>query len=246
MTSLRSEAFVLSRTPLTESSWIVSLLTREKGKVRAVAKGARRPKSPFRGALEPLNRVRIEVALREGRDLGTVISADLEESAFDLFGSWPSARVLLATVEVLDRGLADHSAEEETFRLVAAVLDGLRAGAPPGLAWVYFAAWFLRLHGVLGRPSHCAACGESRRVSRFDAGAGGWLCVACEANRPEQGIEVSDGARVLLERAFGSALRDFGGEPAPPEALKTLKSVVYLALVAYLGRPLASGDQVIG
>lgn len=246
MTSLRSEAFVLSRTPLTESSWIVSLLTRERGKVRAVAKGARRTKSPFRGALEPLNRVRIEVSLREGRDLGTVISADLEESAFDLFGAWPRARVLLAAVEVLDRGLADHSAEEETFRLVGAMLNGLRAGVSPDLAWVYFAAWFLKLHGVLGRPSHCAACGENRRVDRFDAGAGGWLCAACKGKRPEQGIEVPELARLLLERVFGAALPDLAGAPVPPDALKTLKSVVYLALVAYLGRPLASGDQVIG
>lgn len=241
MTSLRSEAFVLWRTPLTESSWIVSLLTREEGKVRVVAKGARRTRSPFRGGLEPLNRVRLEVSLREGRDLGTLISADLEESAFDLFGVWPSAKILLATVEVLDRGLADHSAEEETFRLVGSLLRGLRAGAPPDLAWVYFAAWFLRLHGVLGRPSHCAACGENRSVDHFDVGAGGWLCKACKGKRPEQGIEVPDRARALLERVFSAALTDLAGEPVLPDALKTLKSMVYLALVAYLGRPLASG-----
>jgi DNA repair protein RecO (recombination protein O) len=244
MTTIRSEAFVLSRTPLTESSWIVSLLTRQEGKVRAVAKGARRSKSPYRGALEPLNRVRLEVGLREGRDLGTLTSADLEESAFDLFSSWPASGILLAVVEVLERGLADHSAEEETFRLVGTVLDGLRAGVSPDLAWVYFAAWFLRLHGMLGRPSHCAGCGTNQVLDHFDVGAGGWLCAACKGKRPDQGLQVPAEARAALGRVFGAALPELAREPILSDALKPLKSMLYLALIAYLGRPLASGDQV--
>jgi DNA repair protein RecO (recombination protein O) len=246
MTTLRSEAFVLSRTPLTESSWIVSLLTRQEGKVRAVARGARRTKSPFRGALEPLNRVWLDVGLREGRDLGTLTSADLEESAFDLFSCWPAAGILLAVVEVLDRGLADHSAEEETFRLVDSVLKGLRAGASPDLAWIYFAAWFLRLHGVLGRPNRCAGCGASHALDHFDVGAGGWLCASCKGRRPEQGLQVPAEARAVLGRVFAAALPDLVADQLCPNALKTLKSMLYLTLIAYLGRPLASGGQVIG
>jgi|WetSurMetagenome_2_1015567.scaffolds.fasta_scaffold11215_5 DNA repair protein RecO (recombination protein O) len=245
MTSLRSEAFVLSRFPLTESSWVVCLLTREEGKVRAVAKGARRTKSSFRGALEPLNRIRTEVGFREGRELGNLVSADLEESALDLFGAWPAAGVLMAVVEVLERGLADHAVEEETFRLVDTVLKGLRAGAPPELAWIYFSAWFLRLHGVLGRPDRCTLCGERKRVAHFDAGAGGWVCGACLAGRPQQGVEVSPAALETLDAIFRTALPDLAAAPLEPQSAKTLKSMVYLALVAYLGRPLASEDGVI-
>jgi DNA repair protein RecO (recombination protein O) len=245
MTSLRSEAFVLSRFPLTESSWVVCLLTRQEGKVRAVAKGARRTKSAFRGALEPLNRVRVEVTLREGRELGNLVAADLEESALDLFGAWPAAGVLMAVVEVLERGLADHAVEEDTFRLVDTVLKGLRAGARPDLAWVYFAAWFLRLHGVLGRPDRCTRCGESRPVAHFDAGAGGWVCRTCLSGRPEQGVEISPAALEALDGIFRTALPDLASKPLEARASKTLKSMVYLALVAYLGRPLASEDGVI-
>ncbi len=245
MTSLRSEAFVLSRFPLTESSWVVCLLTRQEGKVRAVAKGARRAKSPFRGALEPLNLIRADVSLREGRELGNLVAADLEESALDLFGGWPAAGVLLAVVEVLERGLADHAVEEETFRLVDTVLKGLRAGASPELAWIYFGSWFLRLHGVLGRPDRCALCGERKRVAHFDAGAGGWVCGPCLSGRPQQGLEVSRPALEALEGIFGAALPELAAAALDPEAAKTLKSMVYLALVAYLGRPLASEDGVI-
>ncbi len=246
MTSLRSDAFVLSRSALTESSWIVCLLTRREGKVRAVAKGARRTKSSFRGALEPLNRVRVDLSLREGRDLGTLMSADLEESALDLFGRWPAAGILLAVVEVLDRGLAEHSTEEETYRLVGAVLDAMRSGVSPALAWVYFASWFLRLHGVLGRPGRCAHCGAAKETGHFDAGAGGWICRECARSRLEQGIDVSSATREALGGVFRLSLPGLAARSPSPEALKGLKAVVYLALVSYLGRPLASGDHVSG
>jgi recombinational DNA repair protein (RecF pathway) len=149
---LDSEAYVLLRHPLTESSWIVSLFTREAGHVRAVAKAARRVKSPFRGALEPMSLVQVRVRQREGHELGQLSSAALLESALDLHGRWPEAGVLMGISETLERGLPEHSAEEETYRLVAAVLAGLRAGVTPLCAWAYFVAWFLRLHGVMPRP----------------------------------------------------------------------------------------------
>ena len=241
MPHIRTRAYILSRTPLTESSWIVCLLTRQEGKLRAVAKGARRTKSPFRGAIEPMNLVEVEVSLREGRELCGFLSADLEEGAMDLFGTWPAAGTLLAVAEVLERGLAEHSAEEETFRLVGAVLKGLRAGVPADLAWVYFAAWFLRLHGILGRPDRCGACGESRQVAHFDAGAGGWVCAACKRSRPDQGVSVSEKSRAALEQIFRSPIAGLAPPVVPSDALKDLKSMVYLALVGYLGKPLSCG-----
>jgi recombinational DNA repair protein (RecF pathway) len=203
---LDSDAYVLVRHPLTESSWIVSLFTREAGLVRAVAKAARRVKSPFRGALEPLSLVRVQLRQREGRDLATVVSASLIESALDLHGHWPQAAVLMAVGETLERGLPEHSTEEETYRLVGAVLAGLRAGAAPRCAWVYFMAWFLRLHGVPCAP-------EGRGLPRAAAAA--------------------------LQSIYRLPLRDLAPEPPAPDALEGLKSVVYLALSAYLGRSLA-------
>ena len=241
MPHIRTQAYILSRTPLTESSWIVCLLTRQEGKLRAVAKGARRTKSPFRGAMEPMNLVEVEVSLREGRELCSLLSADLEEGAMDLFGTWPAAGTLLAVAEVLERGLAEHSAEEETFRLVGAVLKGLREGAAADLAWVYFAAWFLRLHGMLGRPDRCGVCGESKPVAHFDAGAGGWVCAGCMRGRPEQGVSVSEKSRAALEQIFRAPLAGLVAPTVSSDALKDLKTMVYLALVGYLGKPLSCG-----
>lgn len=243
MEILTSEAFVLARHPLTESSWIVTLFTRETGSVRAVAKGARRLKSPMLGALEPLNRVRVEVLRKEHAGLGQLRSADLEEGALDLYGSWPCAAVLMAAAETLHRGLPEHSPEEETYRLTAALLKGLREGVPPALAWLYFAAWFLRLHGVLSPPDACVSCGAPPGAPlHYDAGAGGWLCPACRRARPPQGVEVDGGASSLLREI----LRRPVGQVPPGSAAdrSALRSVVYLGLAAFLGRPLASWEPL--
>lgn len=237
---LKSEAFVLVRYPLTESSWIVSLFTREEGRVRAVAKGARRTKSPFRGALEPMNRVRVEVTSREGSDLGSLVGADLEEGALDLFSRWPAASVLLAMVEVLERGLAEHHREEETFRLTGALLAGLRAGVDASAAWAYFLVWFLKLHGVMPKPDQCVGCGGPPRPLHFDAGAGGWLCPSCRAGRPPQGVEFPRGAEEVLQSIFASNPEHFAQASPEPEALGRVRELAYLALCAYLGRPLAA------
>ncbi len=145
---LASEGVVLSRWPFRESSLVVGLFLRREGYLRAVARGARRPRSPFRGSLEPFALVEAEVLLKEGADLGTLARCELLDGSVDLFSSWPRAQVLEGIREVLERGLPPLSREEETFRLVRALRQALREGMDPAAGWVYFLAWFLRLHGV--------------------------------------------------------------------------------------------------
>jgi len=243
MESLRAEAFVLARHPLTESSWVVTLFTREAGVVRAVAKGARRVKSPILGALEPMSRVQVEVARKEHAGLGQLRGADLVQGVLDLYGSWPRAAVLMAAAETLQRGLPEHSEEEETFRLAATLLEGLRAGVSPALAWLYFAAWFLRLHGVLPTPDRCVSCsGPSGAPFHYDAGAGGWLCASCRRGRPAQGVDLGNDSAALLADILRRPLLQV--PPGDRAARSALRSVVYLALAAFLGRPLVSWEPL--
>ena len=240
MPLLNSEAFVLLRHPLTESSWIVSLFTREEGVVRAVAKGARRATSSFRGALEPLSRVRVEVALKEGRELGALRAADLLDSSLDLHGRWPEAAVLMGVGETLERALPAHAAEEESYRLLGAVLEGMRRGVPPLLAWVYFAAWFLRLHGVFPKPEACAVCGAGLLPLFMDPTAGEWRCARCQGGREAPGGPLTADTAPVLEAVFRFPLASLAGREFRREALSALSAMVYWALAAYLGRPLAS------
>jgi DNA repair protein RecO (recombination protein O) len=240
MTILRSEAFVLGRTPFKESSLIVGIFTRSDGVIRAVARGSRRPKSPFSGVLEPFNRVEAELSAKEGRDLWTLRSADLLEGSLDLYGEWNSAAVLYGALEVVDRGLPEQDPDERTFRLIQTLLDGLRTGAAPEVAWVYFLLWFLRIHGMMSTPDRCGACGgdPGKGELRFAPSAGGWVCGGCV----EEGIGTASlcpEGRSLMAAFRGSALPGLKGIPTGQRALRDLKNVVYLAVTAFLGRPLS-------
>lgn len=250
MPLIRHTAFVLSRHPLTESSWIVSLFTRERGKLRAVAKGGRRVKSPFRGALEPFTRVRVELSAKEGQELWSLRVADLEEGALALFSPWDRAAVLFGALEVLERGLADHSAEEETWRLVGAFLAGLRGGASPALAWPWFLYWFLHLHGVLSPPRACVACGggltgDPSPPAAYASRQEGWVCGPCSAGEVGPQAPLTREAARLLARFRARTLTEMrDGELPAPAALKGLADVVYLAATGFLGRPLKAAPSL--
>ncbi len=239
MTILRSEAYVLGRIPFKESSLIVGIFTRSGGVVRAVARGGRRPKSPFSGVLEPLNRVEAELSVKEGRDLWTLRGVDLLEGSLDLYGEWSRAAVLYGALEVLDRGLPEQDPDERTFRLVQTLLDGLRKGTSPSVAWVYFLLWFLRVHGLISTPDLCGACGGAlEEVNlRFAPSAGGWVCGGCTDDGEGTEILCPDG-RSLMAVFRGSALPDLRDSRVGQRALRNLKNVVYLAVTAFLGRPL--------
>jgi len=97
-----TEAFVLRSYPLGESDRVVTLLTRSVGKVRGVAKGARRSRRRFGSNLEPLSRVRLTYFEREGADLVRIDGAELLESFYLLQEDPERAAVLACLAEVAD------------------------------------------------------------------------------------------------------------------------------------------------
>ncbi|MGH9416958.1 MAG: DNA repair protein RecO [Terriglobales bacterium] len=145
-------AFVLRTYPLKESDKIVSFFTREYGKRRGVARGARRPKSKFGSTLEPLSEVRVQYFEREGKDLCNIDRCDLQQSMVAASGSdLLHSMAVSLMVEVADRMLPEHEVSDPVYRLLGAVLAGLRA-SPGEAAWLpvtYYLYWMVRLGGFL-------------------------------------------------------------------------------------------------
>jgi DNA repair protein RecO (recombination protein O) len=156
-----SEAFVIDSRPLQESDRIVTFLTRSEGKVRAVAKGARRSRKRFGANLMLLSRVRLAWFEKEGRDLSRLESADLLESFYDLQADPERGAVLACCAEVADVFAREQQEDEAFFRLLGAVLQAVRCGADLDRALRYFEIWTLRLHGVLPDLLACGRCGAS-------------------------------------------------------------------------------------
>jgi DNA repair protein RecO (recombination protein O) len=152
-----SEAFVLRTYPFQEGDLVVSFFTREQGKLRGVAKRARKLKSPYGAALERLSRARLAYYQRETVELVRLESAELVESQFGLSASYEAGVALDYIAEVTEHLLPPAEANERFFRLLGAVTGDLR-GVPSAhleaASWravTYFSYWAVRLTGILPR-----------------------------------------------------------------------------------------------
>jgi DNA repair protein RecO (recombination protein O) len=163
-----SEALVLRTYPLKEADLIVSFLTRDQGKLRGVAKRARRPKGGFGAGLERLSHVRMAYFQRETRELVSLDSCELIRSQFDLVSDYWTGVALDYFAEVADQLLPSAEPGERFFRLLLAVLDYLRPAdleeVSTGRVWravTYYSLWAVRLSGWLPDLRVCLSCGSA-------------------------------------------------------------------------------------
>ena len=173
--------------PLKEADLVVSFLTRDQGKLRGVAKRARRPKSSFGAGLERLSHVRMAYFQRETRELVNLDSCELIQSQFALVSDYWTSVALDYFAEVSEQLLPSAEPSEKFFRLLLAVLESLQAPAA-GKAWravTYFSLWALRLSGWLPELHVCLGCGsllddpENPERAFFARAHSGLMCSHC-------------------------------------------------------------------
>jgi DNA repair protein RecO (recombination protein O) len=201
-----SEALVLRTYPLKEADLIVSFLTRDQGKLRGVAKRARRPKSSFGAGLERLSHVRMAYFQRETRELVSLDSCELIQSQFALVSDYWTSVALDYFAEVAEQLLPSAEPGEKFFRLLLAVLESLQTPAA-GKAWravTYFSLWAVRLSGWLPELHVCLGCGsllddpDRQERAFFVRGQSGLLCGHCRQSAGAAGSwELSATSRAL-------------------------------------------------
>ena len=151
MAAIVSESITLRTYPFGESDLVVSFFTRDKGKLRGVAKRARKPKSPFGAGLERLCCSRMTYYQRENRELVTLSGCEIIHSPFSLAGDYASALTLDFMAEVAECLLPPASADDRFYRLILSVTNHLE-GRKEGAIWralTYFAFWAVKLSGFL-------------------------------------------------------------------------------------------------
>jgi DNA repair protein RecO (recombination protein O) len=175
-----AEALILDVFDLHDRDRIVTFLTREMGKKKGVAQGARTKHSRFGGQLQPLAKVQVTWFEKEGRDLGRLSSVELVRPAHrlqeDLEGILTGSYLADHILEFAQEG----EESDLLYRLLDSTLEALLEGVDRDLAARYFEAWVLRLSGIFPSPSACPNCGRP-----FEGGAilppGGdtLLCLDC-------------------------------------------------------------------
>jgi DNA repair protein RecO (recombination protein O) len=201
-----SEAIVLRTYPLKEADLVVSFFTREQGKLRGVAKRARRLKSAFGSGLERLSQVRMAYFQRENRELVNLDSCEIIQSQFRLASDYRAGIALDFMAEVTEQLLPAAEPNDRYFRLLMAVLEHLRA-EQPGAVWraaTYFALWAVRLSGFLPELKVCVSCGtwlndpEAPERAYYTRSREGLYCGHCrKAMALESSWELSFASRMI-------------------------------------------------
>jgi DNA repair protein RecO (recombination protein O) len=212
-----ADALVLRTYKLGEADRIVVFLTRDRGKKRGVAKGARRPRSRFTGALEPLTEVRVAYFEKERRELVGLNYAETVRSPLQLCAPGEAEAYRQDALgyvgyfaELIDEWAQEADADERLYRLGVAMLEALAAGAPVEPLARYFEYWLLRLQGVY----------------------------------PEARETLSPGALSFLAASRGAAPTQVGELPAGRGVLRELEGVHRALIAMHLEKSLKS-DRVI-
>jgi DNA repair protein RecO (recombination protein O) len=171
---------VLSRFELGEADRVLTLITPELGKLKAIAKGIRRPTSRLGGSLEPFAELHLNLA--RGRTFDVVTGASVERAFLRLRDSLEGAATAWYLAELADRSLEERHVAEPIYLLLRRAYELLEAGMAPGRV----ARWYeMHLADELGVRPEVDRCVECDRVLEADEGyrwvppLGGVLCERC-------------------------------------------------------------------
>ena len=198
----KAEAIVIRQVDFSESSRVVTMYSKEFGKISSLAKGAKRLKGPFDAALDLLSNCRI-VFIRKSNALNLLTQASLVSrfvpvpaSLNSLYGGYYLAELLCSLTE-------EEDPEPRIFDLAVKTLQELSdVKADLGATIVGFEVSLLQLIGLFPNLQECCVCSEAIQISGKYAhwvSQGGLLCKGCRSEE-YQGRSVSAGSIAVLRR----------------------------------------------
>lgn len=203
----RTRALVLRTFDQNESDRLVHLYTEDLGRVSAIAKGARRSRRRFPGALELFSLLEVRLVAPPRSALMRLEAARLYQPLEGLTADVSRFALACHFVELLDRLTAEGERNPELFGFAAGLLDVLRGEQADRLFALLVLLKTLARLGYRPQLLACAICSAPLRnpTAAFSARHGGALCPTCA---PEAGVGVSTALLGALERGLRSPLRE--------------------------------------
>jgi DNA repair protein RecO (recombination protein O) len=216
----RDHGIVLRTYRLGEADRIVVLMTRDHGKVRAVAKGVRKTKSKFGARLEPMSHIAVQ--FHEGRELDIVTQTESVDHFRPIRDDLDRIARASAMLEAVDQMALEREPNVRLYQMLLGALRSLAGHNGPLVVPAFF--WkLLALEGLRPVLERCAACdavpadrpsgGEREAVAlvAFDLESGGTLCASCRRGRA-----LSPAALALMQQILGGRLGAALNEPPSP------------------------------
>jgi DNA repair protein RecO (recombination protein O) len=246
LSSEKSEAIVLRAVPWSETSLVVTLWTKDFGKVSAIAKGARRIRSPFESALDLLAHSSVVFIVKSGDVLDLLTEAKLirrfrsgQQQLLNLYAGFYVAELLLRLTE-------ENFAIPELFCYARNTLESLDTRDDVGELVLRFELHMLRLLGHAPLLDACAGCGDvlstsdnrrpSSRTISFGIEAGGLLCDRCLAGQRSI-IRIRESTRRQLLDVLSSSFYDQESlVPIPADCKREIRTVITRFVCSLLNR----------
>lgn len=235
--SLTVEAVVLRHADWGEADRVLTLFTRQAGKLRAVAKGARKLHSRKAGHLEPFTRVKLLLA--RGREFWIVTQAETMDAYPALREDLVRTGYAAYLVELLDRFTYEEGESPGLFALLADGLERVASLEEPFIAVRYYELRLLDLAGFRPELFQCVGCREEIRAEDqyFDANAGGVVCPRC-AQRFPAARPASREALRFLRHLQRSSFQEARRADPPPAVRAEMENLLNYYLTYLLERRL--------
>ena len=222
-------ALVIRRADYSDYDRMVTLFSPDMGRIDAIARGCRRPKSPLVNAVEPFTRG--EYQLYENHDRFTVEQCTIAEDYYALRTDYDRLCHGAYWLKLLDAAILPDTPAKPLFIMTLRALAYLNwSELPPEMITMAFEMHFMALNGFAPRMDVCMRCARAiDGDARFDPAQGGAVCLKC----PSAAARISNGARRILMKLPRTQFDKFqllDGHPDWPEAARHFRSYVNLKM----------------
>lgn len=221
MRTYAASGIVLRRIDLGEKDRILTVYSKEHGKLGAVAKGARRPGSKLAAASEPLTYSRMLLAT--GRDLDVLSQAEIRESFPNVRSAMTSVAYAVYILELTSHFVDDRQPNPDLFDTLLSAMYVLESGTDPEITTRRFELDLLAIMGYEPQFDACVVCGGAIGMGKvgFSQSLGGMVCANC-ANNLNEVIWVSGAATSYVRALRRAEPRDLDRIKMPPGARRDL------------------------
>lgn len=242
MPLIKTSAIILHSRKWGDADRIVTCYTTQLGKIRAIARGARKLRSRLGGSLEPFSLCQLELFERPGDSLYRVSQAAMLESFSRLREDLTLMTAAARMVNLVAAVVAEGDADARMFEGLEQGLRHLMASSDPRLVVLLFQIRMLGLTGFKPQTEHCAACGQCAPAGlpQFSPLAGGLVCQHCARRQAADCVLLSQGSIAFLRKALHMAPGLLSRLNAVGQVRSELETAIESYVAAVTGRRLPS------
>ncbi len=240
MSIIKAQGLVIKETNVGEADKIITLFTRQKGKIQASARGARRNRSGLIAGTQLL--CFSDFVLYKGKTMYRVSQSDVIESFFNIRQSIEKLSYATYFVELVSEVIEEEYANPKLLQLILNTLHMLSNTQKD--ARLLKVVYELKLMSVIGFSPNmhgCTQCGNSRETLHFNSSIGGLICMECMAElNSRNNIAISNGTLQSMRYILYSDMKKIFSFEASEKVFKELEVVIQDFILTHIGKEFKS------